>query len=98
MLSGSLLGNAFSLAEPASKSPPTIWSTGICPIEIGDDDLLHLHHGLHGSIGFFTIGITQVTAECCRHNLPGQAELVLEPSAFPFLAAAGDQPVPKIVY
>src|ERR1700726_3542877 len=25
-------------------------SAGICLVEIGDDDLLHLHHGLHGAI------------------------------------------------
>jgi hypothetical protein len=47
----------FSLMKPVSKSPPTISSTGICPIEIGDDDLLHLHHGLHSAIGLFAIGI-----------------------------------------
>ena len=31
---------------------------------------------------FFAIGIVQVTAEGCGHNLPGQAKFVLEPSAF----------------
>src|SRR3954468_24014896 len=93
-----LLGGALSLVRPTSKSPPAILSTGICPIEIGDDDLLHLHHGLHGSIGLFAIRIAQVTAEGFGHNLPGQTELVLEPSAFRFLAAVGGQPVPEIVY
>src|SRR4029079_3760239 len=88
----------FSLVRPASKSPPTILSAGIRPIEISDDDLLHLHHGLHGSMGFFTIRIAQVTAEGLRHNLPGQAQLVLEPSTLRFLAAVGDQLVPEIVY
>jgi hypothetical protein len=36
---------------------------GVCLVEVGDDDLLHLHHGLHGAIGLFAIGIAQVTAE-----------------------------------
>ena len=45
-------------------------SAGICLVEVGDDDLLHLHHGLHGAIGLFAIGIAQVTAECRGHNLP----------------------------
>ena len=44
-------------------------STGICLVEVGDDDLLHLHHGLHGAIGLFAIGIAQVTAEGRGHNL-----------------------------
>ena len=35
-------------------------SAGICLVEVGDDDLLHLHHGLHGAIGLFAIGIAQV--------------------------------------
>src|SRR3977135_1084317 len=71
-------------------------STRICLVEVGD--LLHLHHGLHGAIGLFAIGIAQVTAEGRGHNLPGQAELVLEPSAFRFLAAVGDQSVPEVVH
>ena len=73
-------------------------STGICLVKVGDDDLLHLHHGLHGAIGLFAIGIAQVTAEGRGHNLPGQAEFVLEPSAFRFLAAVGDQSVPEVVH
>jgi hypothetical protein len=28
-------------------------SAGVCLVEVGDDDLLHLHHGLHGAIGLF---------------------------------------------
>ena len=32
-------------------------SAGKCLFEVGDDDLLHLHHGLHGAIGLFAIGI-----------------------------------------
>jgi hypothetical protein len=59
---------------------------------------LHLHHSLHGAIGLFAIGITQVTAESRRHNLPRQAEFVLEPSALRFLAAVGDQSVPEVVH
>ena len=38
------------------------------------------------------------TAEGRGHNLPGQAEFVLEPSAFRFLAAVGDQSVPEVVH
>jgi hypothetical protein len=37
-------------------------------------------------------------AEGCGHNLPGQAKFVLEPSAFRFLAAVGDQSVPEVVH
>src|ERR1700730_18670364 len=73
-------------------------SAGICLLKVGDDDLLHLHHGLHGPIGLFAIGIAQITAEGSRYNLPGQAELVLEPSAFRFLTAVGGQSVPEIVH
>src|SRR6267142_7152998 len=77
---------------------PSSSSAGICLVEVGDDDLLHLHHGLHGAIGLFAIGIAHVTAEGRGHNLPGQAEFVLEPSAFRFLAALGDQSVPEVVH
>src|SRR4029077_20610798 len=71
-------------------------SAGICLVEVGDDDLLHLHHGLQGAIGLFAIGIAQVTAEGGGNNLPGQTDFVLEPSAFRFLAAVGDQSVPEV--
>src|SRR5450755_2884192 len=73
-------------------------SAGIRLVEVGDHDLLHLHHGLHGAIGLLAIRIPQVTAEGRGHNLPGQAEFVLEPSAFRFLAAVGDQSVPEVVH
>ena len=33
-------------------------------VEIGDDDFAHLHHCLHGTIGFCTVGIAEATA-CC---------------------------------
>src|ERR1700722_20857062 len=84
----------------ANSVPPEDFSglAGICLVEVSDDDLLHLHHGLHGAIGLFAIGIAQVTAEGRGHNLPGQAEFVLEPSAFRFLAAVGDQSVPEVVH
>jgi hypothetical protein len=32
-------------------------SAGICLVEFRDDNLLHLHHGLHGAVGLFAIGI-----------------------------------------
>jgi hypothetical protein len=66
-------------------------------VEVGDDDLLHLHHGLHDPIGLFAIGIAEVAAERRRHHLPGQAEFILEPSALRCRAAAGAQSGPEIV-
>jgi hypothetical protein len=66
-------------------------------VEVGDDDLLHLHHGLHDAIGLFAIGIAQIAAERRRHHLPGQAEFILEPSALRCRAAAGAQSGPEIV-
>ncbi len=72
-------------------------SAGVGLVEIGDDDFLHLHHGLHGAIRLLAIGIAEVTAKRRGHHLPRQAESVLEPSAFRFLAAVGGQLVPEIV-
>src|ERR1700722_11346445 len=73
-------------------------SPGIGLVEIGDDDLLHLHHGLHDAIGLLAIGIAEVAAERRGHDLPGQAEFVLEPSAMRRLAAIGGQLAPEVVH
>jgi len=62
-------------------------SAGIPRVEVGDDDLLLLNHGLNGAIGLLAIGVAQLPAEGRGDNLPGQTESVLEPSAFRFLAA-----------
>jgi hypothetical protein len=73
------------------SAPVIFWGlAGICLVEVGDDDLLHLHHCLHDAISSFAIWITQVSAKSRGHNLPGQAEFVLEPSTFRFLAAVGN--------
>src|SRR6267154_6713882 len=86
---------------PLSAGPWThksAGSAGICLLEVGDNDLLHLHHGLHDAVGLFAVGIAEVTAECLGHDLPGQSELVLEPSASRFLAAVGGQFIPEVVH
>src|SRR3954462_6309174 len=46
-------------------APPVKFSdsAGIGLVEVGNDDLLHLHHRLHGAVGFLAIGIAQVAAE-----------------------------------
>jgi len=66
--------------------------------DVGDDDLLHLQHGLHGAIGLLAIGIADVTEQNLGHDLPGQAEFILEPSALRCGAAVGGQPVPEVVH
>src|SRR5271169_1783875 len=62
-------------------SPKNLRSAGIRLVEIGDDDLLHLHHSLHHAAGLVAIGIAEVSPECVGDNLPRQAKFILEPSA-----------------
>ena len=48
---------------------------------VRDVDLDHLHHGLHGPLRLDRVRIRQHVDDGGRHHLPGQAELVLEPTA-----------------
>jgi len=51
---------------------------GRSAIAIGDDDVLHLEHGLHNAVGFLAIRIAEATAESVGDDLPGDAALVLK--------------------
>src|ERR1035441_1292064 len=53
-------------------------------LELGDDELLHAHHGLHG------LGVLDELGQAGGHDLPGEAELVLEPAAGDFGSAGGE--------
>jgi len=50
--------------------------------------LLHFHHGLHDAILPLRIVILNQLQQNVRSNLPRQAKLVFEPSAFNYLAAS----------
>ena len=53
-------------------------------LQIGDDQLFHPQHSLHGPGGFLRIGVAQQARQILRHNLPRQAILVFEPAALRF--------------
>src|SRR6202040_1333827 len=57
-------------------------------------DLGHLQHGLHGAFGPLRILVAQQLAKNRGDDLPGEAELVLQPAAA-IRAAAGRQFFPK---
>src|SRR5665213_2624646 len=61
-------------------------------LEFGDVELFHLHHGLH------RFRVLDEVGEPCGYDLPGEAELVLEPAALAFAAAVGGEPGPVFVY
>src|SRR5207253_9115318 len=59
------------------------------PLQSRDVDLLHREHGLHDALALLRILVHKQLAEDRREDLPGEAELVLEPSALDLLAARG---------
>ena len=66
-----------------------------CTLQTFDIELLHLQHGLKGSLGFCGVRISQDLG----HNLPGEAKLILQPAALLRLRiAALGQPLPVVVY
>src|SRR5262245_13862546 len=65
--------------------------------QLGDVQLGHLQHRLHGPARALRIGVGQQLAEDVRHDLPRQAVPVLEPTALAGLAAVGRERVPVVV-
>src|SRR6476660_7465650 len=55
--------------------------------DLGDVDLLHGHHRLEGALGGGAIGVVHRLDKNTRSDLPGEAPLVLAPTALAFLAA-----------
>jgi len=66
------------------------------PLQLGDLDLCHAQHGLHGPLGPAGIGVPEQLEERGWHDLPRDAEAVLEPSALALQPALG-QSVPVVV-
>src|SRR6185312_2090885 len=60
------------------------WLRLRCALEFRDVELLHAHHGLHRLWMFDEVG------QACGHNLPAEAELVLEPAALNLAAPGGE--------
>jgi hypothetical protein len=57
----------------------------------------HFQHGVSNTPSLVAIGITHQVCENSRHDLPGQAVLVLEPATLFRLAAAFEHGVPVAV-
>ena len=53
-----------------------------------DVELLHAEHRLHRALGASRIGIAEQLRERPRHDLPREAEAILQPAARAFLAAS----------
>src|SRR3954468_12566840 len=60
-------------------------------------DFAHGHHGLHCPAGPAWIRITDQLRQAGWRNLPGNAELVPEPSAHAFLTAVRKERIPVII-
>jgi hypothetical protein len=70
-----------------------------CTLQTFDIELLHLQHGLKGSLGFCGVRIIKQLSQDLGHNLPGEAKLILQPAALLRLRiAALGQPLPVVVY
>lgn len=67
-------------------------------LQIGDDEFAHSHHGLHGALGAGSVGAHDGFEDLLGHDLPGQAEPVLEPAALAFLTAVGGHGVPEVIH
>src|SRR6185503_54288 len=55
-----------------------------------DVDLPHFHHRFGGAFGFGLVGVLHQFDHAVWHDLPGEAELILEPAAYALLAAVSD--------
>src|SRR5919109_2530420 len=64
-------------------------SSSVRPLQLCDVELLHLEHRGHHALRFFGVLVVQHLEQDCRHDLPGHAEAVLEPTALHFLPARG---------
>src|SRR5690349_19941565 len=65
--------------------------------QLGDVELRLTEHDFHGPLRAGRIGAADQLVQLARHDLPGDAEAVLEPAAHARLAAARDQCVPVAV-
>src|SRR5690349_21351508 len=61
---------------------PTLDMSGLCgALELVDLDLPHAEHRLHHALRLLGIGVTEQLRQHARHDLPGESEPVLQPSA-----------------
>src|SRR4051812_29746286 len=65
--------------------------------ELGNVELHHLHHRCEDALAARFVRARRQLEEATRHDLPGDAELVLEPTALALLAAAREQALPVVV-
>src|SRR5262245_37408272 len=77
-------GMAFSFGVVAGSN-----SSGMGPLQGRNVDLLHLQHGFHDTSCLLGILVRQQLRQHVGNDLPGQAELVLQPPARRFLSALG---------
>src|SRR6266487_1264116 len=70
---------------------------GISSVQFSDVDLLHLKHRLHDSFDLDCIFVMQHLDQRRGNNLPGQSELVFEPTALRFLSAISAEFLPEII-
>jgi hypothetical protein len=74
----------------------TLGRVGRC-LELGDINLAHLEHRLHGAARTLRIGISNQLVQLARHDLPRQPESVFEPSAGARLASVRGERIPHPV-
>ena len=88
---------------PRKAAPPqtTKQSYGLLPVagflQRADVEFFHFEQRLHDAIGFLRVGVAHEFADVGRNDLPGEAELVLEPAAHAFLASVGREFGPVVV-
>src|SRR5581483_4914058 len=76
---------------------PAYSSPFIRPFQLRHIELLHAEHRLHDALRACRVLVLQALAEDRRDDLPGHAELVLEPAAALDLAT-GSELVPKRIH
>ena len=81
------LGGAL-VSEGATQAALTSYTNLL--LKRADVELLHFEHCLHHALRFFRVGIAQQLPQLRRHDLPRQAEFVLEPAALNFPAVCGE--------
>src|SRR5687767_11249367 len=73
-----------------------LWSAAPRCLDLGDVDLLHVHHRIERALCLITAGCHRL-GQHARCDLPGDAPLVLAPAARTLLAAIADDGVPVAV-
>src|SRR5262245_44162440 len=87
-----------SLLADGAFTSQTDSLTRISAFEGGDVELHHLHHRGNHAIALRLVRIAHHFHVALRHDLPGEAEFVLEPAAGLLLAAAGEEMRPQSVH